>query len=173
MTRIQVQQAVVVLLLAAFIGTWALTRKIPLKKSPAPPHPLEQATAIQTPFPERSKQPDRPPQVERNPFALPPLLAQILHQRELERLRLEDGSAEGELPQQLSIQLPSLTLQGVFWGITAPQAIINRRILSIGDELEGAKLVAVQKDAVTVSYQGQNFTLKLPEPRFGKAQRIR
>lgn len=173
MTRTQVQQAMVVLLLAAFIGTWALTRKIPLKKSPAPSPQPEQGTAVQTPFPERSKQPDKPPQVERDPFVLPPLLAQILHQRELERLRLEEGPAEGGLPQQLSVELPSLTLQGVFWGITNPQAIINRRILSVGDELEGAKLVAVQKDAVTVSYQGQNFTLKLPEPRFGEAQKIR
>lgn len=65
-----------------------------------------------------------------------------------------DGSLR---PQRES--LPSLTVQGVIWGGSFPQAIVNNKVIKVGDVLEGVDIVAIDKEGVTVSYAGVEYKL--------------
>lgn len=176
MTRTQIQQTVVILLLVAFGGAWLLTRQIsPMQPSLAPspkttgvmkvePSPDLEPEEL---LPESSAQPMQLPRIQRDPFQLPPLLAKKILEKETVRERSYDAkrspSAPSHFGEQVHVQLPDLTLQGIFWGSAQPQVLINRKILSVGDEIEGSKIVAVTKQGITVSYQGQKFNLKLPQ----------
>jgi hypothetical protein len=48
-------------------------------------------------------------------------------------------------------------VQAVFWGVAEPQAVINNRIFNIGDVIEGAKVVQINKKGVTFLYKGQKY----------------
>jgi len=55
--------------------------------------------------------------------------------------------------------LPALTVQGVIWGSSLPQAIINNKVVKVGDSLEGVDIVSIGKDGVTISFNGVESTL--------------
>ena len=102
----------------------------------------------------------------RDPFLLPPKLREVFRQKDTERERLaREAQAQrgqsGSRPPEA--QISSLKLQGLLWGNARPQAIINRRILSVGDTIEQAEILAVSKEGVTVLYNGREVQLKLPE----------
>jgi len=59
------------------------------------------------------------------------------------------------------IVLPAFDLQGVIVGEGIYQAIINDKIVPLGDSIEGARVDAVQKEGVTLSYKGKKFFLKV------------
>ena len=54
-----------------------------------------------------------------------------------------------------------LTLNGIAWDEEAPQAIINDRILNVGDRIRGCEVVAIQQRSVTLNEGSQNFELRL------------
>ena len=61
--------------------------------------------------------------------------------------------------------MPSLDkfkVQGIIWGGKFPQAIINNKILSVGDSLEGLKIVNIEKVGVTLSFAGKMVSLSAP-----------
>lgn len=58
--------------------------------------------------------------------------------------------------------LPEMTVQGVIWGGKFPQAIINSQVVKTGDMIEGAKVVSISKDGVTLFFQGRQ--MKVPAP---------
>lgn len=68
---------------------------------------------------------------------------------------------EGEIPQAGMPQesLPSLNVQGVIWGGSLPQAIINNKVVKIGDTQEGARIVDISKNGVTVFFNGRKYIL--------------
>ena len=106
----------------------------------------------------------------RDPFETPPMLKELLLKRALEKQRKQDfqrqlleRQGKVPVPSAVPIQPPSLQLQGILWGSARPQAIINRRIVSVGDTVEGATIVAVSKEGVNVSFSGQEIKLKLPQ----------
>ena len=51
--------------------------------------------------------------------------------------------------------LPALRVQGIIWGGDRPQAIINDRIVELGDDVEGATIKSIQKDGVNVLFDGK------------------
>ena len=57
-----------------------------------------------------------------------------------------------------------LRLQGIVWGVQPPKAIINDRIVTIGESVNGAQVIAIDRDGITVDYQGQRAVLRLPSP---------
>ena len=57
-------------------------------------------------------------------------------------------------------EFSSLELQGIFWGAGKPQVIINRKILSVGDTIDGAEVTAITKEVVTLTHGGQELELK-------------
>ncbi len=58
--------------------------------------------------------------------------------------------------------LPAYTIQGVIWGGELPLAIINNKVLKIGDMLGEAIIENIDKNGVVVSIQGKLFTLNAP-----------
>lgn len=54
-------------------------------------------------------------------------------------------------------------VQGIVWGVKSPQAIINDKVLTMGDLIEGAKILRIEKKGITLSFYGKIFNLGVPE----------
>lgn len=67
--------------------------------------------------------------------------------------------------KEQNITLPPLTITGVVWNTDYPQAIINQRVVSIGDTIDNIKITAIAKAGIEVTYLGVSFILK-PEWNF-------
>ncbi len=168
MTRTQIQQVLVIVLLIAFGAVWATTRKGPLPG----PAPAETAPAAETA--PRTKEPEAatsPAELEgpvasevRDLFRLPARLLEKIREREralqLEQAQQLQPPSQPPPPAEPPPELPSLELQGIFWGAGRPQAIINRRIVSVGDTMERARVVAITKEGVTLAYGERQVQLK-------------
>jgi len=50
-------------------------------------------------------------------------------------------------------------VSAVFWGSKRPQAIINDKIVDIGEALDGGKVVGIDKKGVHVSFSGKEVIL--------------
>jgi hypothetical protein len=81
----------------------------------------------------------------RNPFEQPVLVS-------------ESDNVESSLKFEVA-KLPQLTVQGIIWGGNFPQAIINNKVVKIGDVLEGAEVVEIEKEGVTVLFAGVDYKL--------------
>jgi hypothetical protein len=75
-----------------------------------------------------------------------------------------------ELPKQPEFDLDKLKVQGIIWGVKTPQAIINGRVLTIGDSIEGAQIVNIEKKGITLSFDGAMFDLCAPRHSSGQIQ---
>jgi len=51
---------------------------------------------------------------------------------------------------------PHLAVQGVLWGGSQPQAIINHKVYRVGDTIEGVTILSIGRQGVTVDYQGNS-----------------
>lgn len=58
------------------------------------------------------------------------------------------------------IDPPELSISGLIWNSDRPQAIINGRVVSVGDEIDGARLLSVNKEGITIEYKGIEFPVK-------------
>jgi len=58
--------------------------------------------------------------------------------------------------------LPPLTVQGIIWGTPLPQAIINGKVLKIGDMIDGVEITRIDKEGVEVFYAGRSYFLASP-----------
>ena len=171
MTKAQLQQLFVALLLL-FVIVWMLTRKAP-ESSPPQLGPIQPAAASGTAAQGEGSRTKRPEtssdlNVARDIFSAPPLLAQKLEQRQQEEMALEKQRAlpavTNPIKEPVSVQSPadtaSFEVQGIFWGVAKPQAIINRKIVSVGDTIDDAKVEAITKEGVTLSLDGRTLELK-------------
>jgi len=53
-------------------------------------------------------------------------------------------------------------VQGLIWGGSLPQAIINDKVVSAGDVIDGVSIVGIDKDGVEVSFDKRNHRLASP-----------
>jgi Tfp pilus assembly protein PilP len=60
------------------------------------------------------------------------------------------------------INLPGMKVQGVTWGGRFPQAIINNKVLKVGDTVEGAKIVEIENNGITVLFDGKQYLIPSP-----------
>ncbi|MBN1404944.1 MAG: hypothetical protein JW946_00305 [Candidatus Omnitrophica bacterium] len=58
------------------------------------------------------------------------------------------------------VQPPSISILGLVWDTSRPQAIIDGKILSVGEEVSGCRLLSVERDGVKVEYKGYEFFIK-------------
>jgi len=58
--------------------------------------------------------------------------------------------------------LPTLKIQGIIWGGRIPQAIINNKVVKMGDVIEGVKVVNINKDGVIVLFEDKEHNLSSP-----------
>ena len=54
---------------------------------------------------------------------------------------------------------PKFTVTGLVWNSDRPQAIIDSKVVGIGDEIGGSKIISIKKDAIEVLYQGKFFSI--------------
>lgn len=74
-----------------------------------------------------------------------------------------EETEEGErLSQMEETPPPNLTVQGVIWGASFPQAIINNKVVKVGDTIDGARVVNIDKDGVVVFFEGRQYNLPSP-----------
>jgi len=57
---------------------------------------------------------------------------------------------------------PSLEVQGIIWGGDFPQAIINKKVVKIGDTIEGMQIMDINQSGVVVV--SGNYTYNLSSP---------
>jgi hypothetical protein len=55
------------------------------------------------------------------------------------------------------IDPPVIELVGIIYDTNHPQALFNNRIVSIGDEIEGIKVVDISKSGIMVEFKGMPF----------------
>ncbi|MCX5669031.1 MAG: hypothetical protein NTX89_02790 [Candidatus Omnitrophica bacterium] len=83
-----------------------------------------------------------------------------------------------ELPQEITdsakpkLDLSKLKVQGIIWGVKTPQAIINAKVLTVGDLIEGAKILKIEKKGVTLGFNGEIFDLAVPGQSSVQAEEI-
>lgn len=60
----------------------------------------------------------------------------------------------------ISVKTLGLKLKGIVWDTERPQAIINDRVVDVGDTINQAKVMAIGPQGVELQYKGQKLTLK-------------
>jgi len=68
----------------------------------------------------------------------------------------------GSETEGFTSKFKSLTVEGIIWGSSMPQAIVNNRVIKIGDELEGARVTGINKDGITLLMQDREYKLGPP-----------
>jgi len=58
--------------------------------------------------------------------------------------------------------LGNLKVQGIIWGGRIPQAIINDKVLTVGDTIEGAEILSIDKKGITLRSAGTGDNLTIP-----------
>ncbi|MCX5705546.1 MAG: hypothetical protein NTZ92_05780 [Candidatus Omnitrophica bacterium] len=75
----------------------------------------------------------------------------------------EGKSGTGEVSSPVDKKpLPALTVQGVIWGGNFPQAIINNKVLKVGDTIEGVKIKSIAKEGIIVLFEGSESIISSP-----------
>lgn len=69
------------------------------------------------------------------------------------------GKSEAAVKPQQEKPLPVLTVQGIVWGGVFPQAIINNKIVRIGDTIEGARVVDITKSGVIIFFNEREYPI--------------
>lgn len=79
---------------------------------------------------------------------------------EEEKIEVIPG-VEAPKPEEV-VTPPALTIQGIIWGGRFPQAIINNKVVRIGDVLEEAEITDISKDGVIITFKNRQFNLSSP-----------
>jgi Tfp pilus assembly protein PilP len=69
----------------------------------------------------------------------------------------EDTETQKPLPS-----LEEFKVQGVIWGGKFPQVIINDKILGVGDAINEAEIVNIEKNWITLNFSGRQANLATP-----------
>ncbi|HOW36247.1 MAG TPA: hypothetical protein PL155_07525 [Candidatus Omnitrophota bacterium] len=94
----------------------------------------------------------------KDPFSSPLPKKKIIPKKVEERIPVKPVAEIVKVERE--IIPPSLSIQGLIWNTDRPQAIINESVVGIGDTIEGAKIVSIQKTGVSIAYEGKTFQIK-------------
>jgi len=56
--------------------------------------------------------------------------------------------------------LSHLKIEGMVWGTTMPQVIINGMVLRVGEVIQGAEILSIRKEGVYVLHEGNQYILR-------------
>lgn len=73
---------------------------------------------------------------------------------------------------QAGTDLGNLKVQGIIWGGRFPQAIVNNRVVTVGDTIDGAEILNIDKNGITLSSGGKadKLTVSVETPAFKKKE---
>jgi len=63
------------------------------------------------------------------------------------------------MPEVKPAPTPVLKIEGLVWGGRLPQAIINQKVVKIGDIIEGAQIVDINREGVTLTFNNSQYNL--------------
>lgn len=96
------------------------------------------ASGLRDPFENQLPLPEPEPVVQEGPAVLP------------------------DVPKPLVIPSPEITVEGIVSGGPAPQAVIQGKVVCVGDAVEGARITKITKEGVEVVYEGETFLFSSP-----------
>lgn len=73
----------------------------------------------------------------------------------------EVGEAAEKKEEAAVPSTEGLTLSAVIWGSRIPQAIINDKIVTVGEPVDGGKVVGIAKEGVRIDFQGREVLLAI------------
>lgn len=76
--------------------------------------------------------------------------------------RKTEESRKAEAEMAVDTSPPPLDIKGLVWGGKTPQAIINDKVVARGDVIDGAEIIDISKDGVTVLYKKRIYKLSSP-----------
>ncbi len=127
-------------------------KRQPVKAIPAPANPLpaSQKAAVKSPDPTPIQEPDPVPVVPRiavsNAAPAPP--ANVVAQTKA-------APPPVVPPSPPAPEWPDVTLTGIFYSPSRPSAIVNGRKVNVGSSVTGLKVVAIERDSVTLELEGE------------------
>lgn len=89
-------------------------------------------------------------------------LVSLLPRRESGRANgrsLDPTHPSGREQEAVSPEQLSLDIEGIIWGGTMPQAIIGGKVYTVGDHVNGARIVSIERGSVTVDVGGTMLQL--------------
>lgn len=78
------------------------------------------------------------------------------------RLEVNTGVKKPAVYREEIIHPPSFKVQGIIWGGDLAQAIVDNQVLKVGDNINGAKIVNIEKGSLTISFSGEIFKIESP-----------
>jgi len=151
LTRPQRQGALLGLLVVVMVAVYARALRPSTRPiAPAPDQPQAPASAAAGVAPQLTAKPEE---------GSPDLAAlRETQQREADRLK---WNRDPFIKAAAAGGISGLTLSGILWDTVEPIAIINGRMLRVGEELEGYRVVEITPDRVSLSDGDQQFRLAI------------
>ena len=75
------------------------------------------------------------------------------------RIEPQQESRKPIVQEQAITLPPQLKVHGIVWGSARPQAIINNKVVDIGDTINEIKIINIASNGIDVLYKGKNFTI--------------
>jgi len=79
-----------------------------------------------------------------------PFKSYLINESKIEEVVSEEAKEE-------EVILPTFKIKGIIWEAPIPMAIIDDKIVKIGDILKEARVIGIDKEAVTFLYRGKKF----------------
>jgi type II secretory pathway component PulC len=80
----------------------------------------------------------------------------------------KDTPAQAVQNQSDSNNTDTVIVRGVLYSDEKPSAVIGNRLVHINDEIDGAKIVWIDRNSVTFEKNGEKWTIKVAELKLGK-----
>jgi hypothetical protein len=75
--------------------------------------------------------------------------------------KAEEALEASQRPAELK-PLPPLVVQGMVWGGNFSQAIINGKIVKVGESIEGVRITEINKEGIVVLFDNQLYKIASP-----------
>ncbi len=69
--------------------------------------------------------------------------------------------------------MPEFKLSATFISVNGPMAIVNDNLLTVGEEIEGIRLIMVGEETAKIRFKGKTVDIKINEVKPAKIQKIR
>ena len=64
-----------------------------------------------------------------------------------------------EIAKVEPVKPPKMNITGLVWNTDLPQAIVNDKVVSLGDTVDGAVITDIREGGIDVLYKGAKFTI--------------
>lgn len=69
-------------------------------------------------------------------------------------------TTDNRTSRDVRTQAPTWSITGVIWNSDRPQAIINGRVVDVGDEINDMQIVAIRNDGIDIEFGNEKMTIK-------------